>query len=250
MKISIITVVRNNEKYIEDCVKSVVSQSYRDIEYIVIDGCSSDGTPGILDRYKAGITKLISERDNGHIYAMNKGLKLATGDVVGFLHSDDFYSHTNIIEDVMSVFKTRGVDSLYGDLVYVKKDKPDRVTRYWKAGNFRIENLAWGWMPPHPTFFVKREIYEKYGHFNTDFRISADYELMLRFLYAYRVTTHYIGEVLVRMRLGGVSNRDIRSVITKSCEDYRACKIYGIKRGFFAIMLKNVIKIPQFFMRQ
>ena len=250
MKFSIITVVYNCVTCIEHCIRSVTSQSYPGIEYIIIDGKSTDGTLEIIGRHMDRITKVVSEKDQGYVYAMNKGLEMATGDVIGFLHADDFYAHNAVIERVADTFKAKSPDSLYGDLVYVKKDNPDKITRYWESGEYKAEKLMQGWMPPHPTFFVKSEIYEKYGYFNTDFKIAADYEIVLRFLRRDKISTYYLPEVLVKMRAGGVSNRSLSEMARKSFEDYKACKIYGIERSFSAIISKNLAKIPQFFAKK
>ncbi|MGB2705788.1 MAG: glycosyltransferase family 2 protein [Candidatus Omnitrophota bacterium] len=247
MKVSIITVVYNNADYIEDCMKSVVSQSYPDVEYIMIDGKSTDGTLEIISRYRDKIAKVVSEEDVGYVYAMNKGAKMATGDIVGFLHSDDIYTHSKVIEKVAAAFINRSCDSLYGNLLYVKKNNPDRIIRHWKGGDYSANKIRRGWMPPHPTFFVKRAIYEKHGYFNTNFKIAADYELILRFLYKCRISTCYINEVLAKMRWGGKSNKNIRNIAQKSLEDYRALRMYGL--GIRTLLMKNIIKLPQFFLR-
>lgn len=247
MKISIITVTYNNEAYIEACIKSVISQSYGNIEHIIVDGKSTDGTMDIVNRYKDKITKILSEKDNGYVYAMNKGLRMASGDVIGFLHSDDFYADDQVIEKVVDAFKEGSFDSLYGDLIYVRQNNPDKIVRYWKGGVYDPERIKNGWMPPHPTFFVREKIYKRYGYFNTDFKIAADYELMVRFLHKYRISSYYMPYVMVKMRLGGASNKGFKNIIRKSLEDYKACKIYGIKRKLLVIILKNISKVAQFF---
>ena len=250
MKISIITIVKNNVDFVADCVKSVVSQTYGGIEYIIVDGGSTDGTLNALGPYKDKITKVISEKDAGRYYAMNIGLNLASGDVVGFLHADDFYADTKVIEKVTDVFKEGSIDSVYGDLVYVQKNPPHKTVRYWHAGGYDIKKIENGWMPPHPALFVKREIYRKYGTFNTGFTIASDYEIMLRFLYKHKISARYIPEVLVKMRMGGVSNRGFDNIIRKTMEDYKVCKLHGMERPFATIVLKNIAKIPQFFVKQ
>jgi glycosyltransferase len=202
MKVSIITAVINGVETIEDCIKSALNQSYKDVEYVIIDGNSTDGTLDVINRYKDKIAKVVYEPDKGIYDALNKGIKLATGDIIGFLHSDDFYANDRIIEKVADVFMKYNVDSCYGDLQYVDKSNTNRVIRYWKSSKYEHGKFKYGWMPPHPTFFVKREIYDKYGYFNTDFRIAADYELMLRFLERHRISTYYIPEVLIKMRIG------------------------------------------------
>lgn len=245
MKVSIITVVYNDAAYIEDCIKSVISQSYKEIEYIVIDNESTDGTRDIIDLHRGRIAKVVSEKDRGHIYAMNKGIGLASGEIIGFLHSDDIYMNEKVIESVADSFKEDPVDSLYGDLVYVKKDNPSRVMRYWRGGKYNPEKIKQGWMPPHPTFFVKREIYERYGMLDTSFKISMDYEIILRFLYKHRISVLYLPSILVRMRGGGVSNRNLKNIAIKTIEDYRAARSYGL--GISTVIMKNIGKIPQCF---
>ena len=249
MKISIITVVYNNVECIKDCIDSVNKQSYPDIEHIIIDNLSTDGTTELINANKKATTKIVSEKDPGHIYAFNKGVELATGDVVAFLHSDDMYADENVIETVMEVFKEHNPDSVYGDAVYVKKDNTDKVVRYWRAGEGDRAKISNGWMPPHPSLFVKKDIYNHYGVFNTDFKISADYELILRFLYMHRISMHYIHKLCVKMRLGGVSNNSLFNIILKTREDYKACKIYGIEQAARAVLKKNFRKIPQFFVK-
>ncbi len=216
MKVSIITVVKNNVCTVKHAIESVLSQTYNNIEYIVIDGASTDGTYEIVKNYNNKIKKLISEEDNGLYHAMNKGLQHATGDIVGILNSDDVYFNTHVIEDVVKTFKDKELDSLFGDLFYVEKDNLDKVVRYWKSSEFKLGSFAKGWHPPHPSFFVKNEIYKKYGVFDTNMEVSADFDLMLRFLEKHKISTVYLPKVLVRMRIGGESNRSIRNIITSN----------------------------------
>lgn len=249
MKVSIITAVINGVETIEDCIKSVLCQSYKDVEYVIIDGNSTDGTLDVINRYKNKIAKVVGESDKGIYDALNKGIKLATGDIIGFLHSDDFYANDRIIEKVADVFMKYNVDSCYGDLQYVYKNDTKKVIRHWKSSKYEHGKFKYGWMPPHPTFFVKKKIYDEYGYFNTNFKIAADYELMLRFLEGHRISTYYIPEVLIKMRLGGMSNRSFKNMFIKSSEDYRAWKINNLNGGFYSILLKNLSKIPQFLKR-
>lgn len=253
MKVSIITVVFNGSYAVEDCIKSVLGQSYKYIEHIIIDGGSTDGTLDvILDVIKGDkdrIAKLVSEPDKGVYDALNKGIKLATGEIIGFLHSDDFYAHNKVIKTVADVFKKKRVDSCYGDLKYVGKNDTDRMIRYWRSSAYWHGKFKYGWMPPHPTFFVRREIYEKCGHFNTGFRIAADYELMLRFLEKHRISTCYIPEVLIKMRCGGKSNGSVKNMVIKTYEDYKALKMNNQEGALLTVILKNISKIPQFLQR-
>jgi len=246
LRVSIITIVRNNRATMEDCVKNVLSQSYKEIEYIVVDGGSNDGTIDIIQAYHERISQWISEPDQGIYDAMNKGIEMATGQVIGFLHSSDVYAHPRVIEEVARVFEKSNVSSVYGDLQYVDKENLNRVIRNWKSSPYRHGKFRQGWMPPHPTFFVRKEIYEKYGYFNTDFRIAGDYELMLRFLERYRISAAYIPEVLVKMRWGGMSNGGIKNILIKSYEDYRAWGMNDLNGGVHTILFKNLSKIPQF----
>jgi len=246
LRVSIITIVYNNRATFEDSVKNVLSQSYKNIEYIVVDGGSNDGTVDILQAYRKRIFQWVSEPDQGVYDAMNKGIRMATGEVIGFLHSSDLYAHPRVIEEVAWVFENSNVKSVYGDLQYVDKRDLSRVIRHWKSSPYRHGQFRQGWMPPHPTFFVRKEIYEKYGYFNPKFRIAGDYELMLRFLERYRISATYIPEVLVKMRWGGISNGSIKNVLIKSYEDYRAWGMNDLNGGVHTILLKNLCKIPQF----
>lgn len=247
MKISIITVVRNSKDTIEETIKSVLSQTYPNIEYIVIDGASTDGTLAIIRRYEDKISKIISEEDKGVYDAMNKGLRIASGDVIGFLNSDDLYFDNKIIEKVASIFKKYSVDSLYGDLIYVDRNSPDKIVRYWKSSNFAPGSFLKGWHPPHPTFFVRKKIYERYGCFNLDLRVSSDFELMLRFLERYKISTYYLPEILVKMRIGGQSNNSIKNIIQGNVNIIKAFEINGIKVNKFKyLFLRLFPKVKQF----
>ena len=249
MKVSVITGIFNRADTVEDCIKSVFCQSYKNIEHIIIDGGSTDRTMDIICRYKDRIAKVVSEPDKGIYHALNKGIRLASGDIIGILHSDDFYTHDRVIEKVVDVFEKENVDGCYGDLEYVSREKPDKIIRYWKAASFSGGKFKFGWMPPHPTFFVKKRVYERYGYFNTDFKIAADYELMLRFLVKHRIPVYYLPEVLIKMRVGGVSNSNLKNLLIKSCEDYKAWKLNNLNGGLSAVLLKNLVKIPQFIKR-
>ena len=247
MKVSIITVCRNNQDTIESTIRSVLDQDYKDIEYIVVDGNSSDKTISLIKSFGNKIAKFISEKDEGMYYALNKGIALSTGDVVGILNADDFYANEKIISNVMRGFISKEVDSIYGDLQYVEREDVNKIFRHWKSQPFKPELFLKGWMPPHPTFFVKRTCYEKFGKFNTAFTISADYELMLRFLYKHRISVSYIPEVLVQMRTGGISNVSLKSRITANKEDRLAWKINGLKPTAFTLVKKPLSKVSQFF---
>ncbi len=246
MKVTVITAVLNSANTIEDCIKSVAHQTYPNIEHIIIDGGSTDGTRDIIERYRGSIAKVISEPDNGMYDAINKGLKLSEGEVVAILNSDDFYAHDGVLEKVSGVMNQSNTESCYGDLLYVDKDNSDKVIRYWKSGEYKEGSFRYGWHPPHPAFFVRKRVYERFGYFNTDFKIASDYELIVRFLERYRISTVYIPEVLVKMRVGGKSNRSLRNILIQSWEDYRAWRINGLRGGFSAVLLKKLQKAPQF----
>jgi glycosyltransferase involved in cell wall biosynthesis len=247
MKISIITVVLNNKSYIEDCINSILEQSYDDVEYIVVDGGSTDGTVDIIKKYEKYISKWISEPDRGIYDAMNKGIKLASGEVVGILNSDDFYTDQTILSEIASTFHDERLDSCYGDLVYVRPHNKEHIFRAWHAGQYHIRRFYRGWMPPHPSFFVKKACYEKYGYFNLDMGTAADYELMLRFLLKNRISSYNIPKVLVRMRSGGISNSSIKNRIAASQKDLLAWKVNDLKPYPWTIYMKPLSKIGQFF---
>lgn len=247
MKVSIITVCFNAESTIEFAIQSVLKQNYQNIEYIIVDGQSSDKTIPIIEKHRDKISKFISEKDEGMYFALNKGIQLATGGIIGLLHADDFYPSEKIISRVVKEFETKKVDSVYGDLQYVEKENPEKIFRDWKSESFNPQNFLKGWMPPHPTFFVKKSCYEKFGLFNTSFSISADYELMLRFLFKHKISSSYIPEVLVKMRTGGISNVTLKSRIKANKEDRQAWKINGLKPNSFTLILKPLSKLRQFF---
>jgi len=251
MKISIITVVYNNKETIQDAMDSVLLQKYDDLEYIIVDGASTDGTveiiKDILKRYPERNVKFISEKDNGIYDAMNKGIRNSTGDVIGILNSDDFYVSNNVISIVVNEFITKKVESVFADLVYVRTDDLDKIVRYYSSAIFHPGKMAYGWMPAHPTFFVKREVYEQYGLYKTDYKIAADYELIARFLVKNKVSYSYIPEVLVKMRTGGASTRNLKSNWILNKEILRACTENDIKTNIFRIYSKYFAKVFQLF---
>lgn len=251
MKVSIITVCYNSIKTIESSIQSVLSQNYPSIEYIIIDGGSTDRTLDVINRYHSRITKVVSEKDRGMYDAINKGISLATGDIIGNMNSDDFYASCNVIKKVVEAMEKTGADVCWGDLVYVDRDNPDKMVRYWKSSEYKDKKFRSGWMPPHPTFFVQRRVYQKYGLFNINFKIAADYELMLRLLEKYKVKSCYIPEVLVKMRVGGKTRKSILNIVNilkYKWEDYRAWKVNGLRiNPFIIIFLKSLSKIHQYF---
>ncbi|MCO4293126.1 glycosyltransferase [Solitalea sp. MAHUQ-68] len=246
MKVSIITVVYNNKETIDDTIKSILNQSYKNIEYIIIDGNSNDGTCEIIKSYGDKITKFISEPDKGIYDAMNKGLSLAIGDVIGILNADDFYVNNNVISKIVAAFDQTHCDAVYSDLIYVDQFNISKQIRKWKTGKYKPGSFLNGWMPPHPTFFVRREVYEEHGLFNTLLRSAADYEIMLRFIHKHKIKLGYIPEVLVKMRAGGVSNVSLKNRLRANKEDRMAWQINGLKPYFFTTWLKPLRKISQF----
>ncbi len=216
MKVSIITVVRNNVATIKDAINSVIGQTYKNIEYIVVDGASTDGTVSVVESYTNKIDKFITEKDHGVYDAMNKGITLATGDIIGILNSDDMYFDKNVIERIVNTFREKKTDSVFGDLHYVDKNNTDKVMRYWKTSNFKPGSFAKGWHPPHPSFFVKKEVYEKYGLYDLELSISADFDLMLRLLEKHQISSVHLPIILVKMRTGGQSNNSLKNIITSN----------------------------------
>jgi len=246
MKISIITATWNSAATIENAILSVASQEYPDLEHIIVDGNSSDGTLPIVFRYEHLIDKLISEPDHGIYDAMNKGISLATGEVIGILNSDDFYANAHVLAKVARVFVDPAVDTCYGDLIYVDPTNVNKITRYWKASAHHPRSFYQGWMPPHPTFFVRRSVYERHGKFNVSLGTAADYELTLRLLLKHRVSTNYIPEVLVHMRAGGASNASIRSRLATMQTANLSWKVNDLKPWPWTLTFRLLSKIVQY----
>jgi len=248
MKISVITVVYNAVDTIEDTIKSVIEQNYEAIEHIVIDGGSTDGTMDVVNRYREHLAVVVSESDNGIYHAMNKGIDLATGDVVGTLNSDDWYVDSSVLSRVASAFEEdQNLDAVYGDIVFVTKDSPHNIVRYWKSRSYHKGLFEKGWMPAHPTFFVKRECYSQYGKFDLDLEIQSDFELTMRFMAIKNIKTRYLPGVMVKMRMGGVTNNRITNVIKGNLEAYAACRKNGLAVTPFFMVRKVLSRLPQFF---
>jgi glycosyltransferase involved in cell wall biosynthesis len=294
MKVSLITVSYNSAKTIADTLVSVQAQTYKDIEYIVVDGNSNDGTIEIVKQFldstkdasqdsekdvaqdasqdsekdvaqdasqgsknlpqdllkvvtQGVVTKFLCERDKGIYDAMNKGLALATGDIIGVLNSDDFYCAEDVIEQVVLAFQKNDTDCLYGDLNYVDAIDVTKIVRKWRSGAYRKENFLKGWMPPHPTFFVRKKCYDQFGKFDTQFKSAADYELMLRFLYKESCSAVHLPKVMIHMRAGGVSNVSLKNRIRANREDRLAWKINGLKPKWFTLLRKPLSKLIQYF---
>ncbi|MEI8137966.1 MAG: glycosyltransferase family 2 protein [Bacteroidota bacterium] len=250
LKVSIITVTFNSAATLEQTILSITQQTYTNIEYIIVDGGSTDGTLEIIEKYKNKISKFISEKDNGLYDALNKGIDLATGDVIGILHSDDFYTDNNVVQKYVNTFIKNNSEAVYADLFYVDKDNTNKIIRKWKSGKHNPNSFLHGWMPPHPTFFVKREVYQKFGKFNLEFKHSADYELMLRFIHKNKIKINYLHEFTIKMRVGGQSNFSIQNRIRANTEDREAWKVNDLKPRFYTSYLKPLRKISQFFLKQ
>jgi glycosyltransferase involved in cell wall biosynthesis len=248
MKISIITVTYNSQRTVADTLASVASQSYPSIEHLVIDGSSHDNTLAIVNRFPH-VARVVSEPDAGIYDAMNKGLRLVTGEIVGILNSDDIYNNDQVIADVMKCFEDNNVDVVYGDLQYVRSDNLQKVVRTWRSGNYSRNKFHFGWMPPHPSLFVRKRVYQQVGFFNTQLRSAADYEMILRIMLKNECTAAYLPKVLVRMRTGGVSNASVKNRLRANREDRMAWKQNGLRPYFFTTTLKPFRKIFQYILR-
>lgn len=247
LKISIISVTYNSGLTLEQTIRSVLEQTYPDIEYIIIDGQSTDNTLAIIEKYRSRLALVVSEKDKGLYDALNKGIANATGDVIGFLHSDDFYTGPTVIENYAQLFLKDNPDAVYSDLYYVDKDATNKIVRRWKSGIYKPGAFLNGWMPPHPTFFVKRKLYDRFGKFNLDFKSAADYELMLRFIQKHKIRLSYLPEFTVNMRTGGKSNVSLQNRVNANLEDRRAWEVNGLKPRFYTLYMKPLRKIVQFF---
>ena len=245
MKVSIITSTFNSEKFLQATIDSISQQTYKNIEHIIIDGASTDNTLNIIVENNGKIEKWVSEPDGGTYFALNKGLKIATGDIIGFLHSDDLFGSKYTIQQVIDTFVSTRCDIVYGDLVYALADNPERIIRYWKSREYRTDLIKKGWMPPHPTIFMSAQAIRG-TFFNTSYKISADYEFILRLFKFKSLKINYVPEILIKMRLGGISNRSIKNIIEKSREDYRALVEEKMKFPLLILFLKNIRKIVQF----
>lgn len=246
MKVSIITITYNSAETIEDTIQSVLSQDYKEIEYIIVDGASKDSTLQIIDRYKSSVSKFVSERDKGIYDAMNKGVAMATGDIIGILNSDDFYADAHVISDIVKTIQQSNSDACYADLVYVDRIATNKVIRSWKSGEYRHGDFLRGWMPPHPTFFVKRSVYEAHGNYSLQLRSAADYELMLRFIHKHGIRLSYLPRVITKMRAGGQSNVTLKNRWRANKEDRLAWKMNGLQPGFLTLVRKPLSKLLQY----
>lgn len=244
MKVSIVTITYNSEKTLKDTIESVLSQDYDNIEYIVADGLSKDGTVDILKSYGDKIS-WVSEKDSGIYDAMSKGVARATGDIIGIINSDDFYPDNQVISRVVDKMSSTGADAVYGDLQYVDFEDTSKQIRLWISGEYDKSRFLNGWMPPHPTFFLKREAYEKFGLFDPTFKSAGDYELMLRMLYKHNLKAVYIPQVQMKMRAGGVSNVSLKNRWRANREDKRAWQINGLEPNWYTFIVKPLSKVFQ-----
>ena len=248
MKISIITAVYNRELSIGRAITSLQTQTFKNYEHIIIDGASTDHTLSIVDRMKKPQTIVLSEKDTGIYDALNKGLSMATGDVIGFLHSDDIFSDCNVLQDIYEVFQNENIDWVYGDLEYVSQVDQNRVIRYWNAGHVPALKFNFGWMPPHPTLFLRRQLVSRLGGFDEQYQISADYDAMIRYIHLEKTIAYYLNRVLVKMSMGGESNKSLERLWRKCREDFSIIRRHrlGYLWGLDTLALKNIRKLTQF----
>lgn len=246
LKVSIITAVFNREHLIECAMRSVLAQDYFNVEHVVIDGASTDATLNVVEYFARNDLKVLSEPDDGIYDALNRGFSVSTGDIIGLLHSDDTFYDDHVISDVVSLFNDPDVDIVYGDLNYISESDHKKVQRHWISGQYSQTKLKFGWMPPHPAMFIRRSVFETYGGYDTSFRISADFDAILRWLRNGDLTLKYLPRVLVNMRSGGASNGSIHKAILKTKEDFVALKKNGVG-GFYTLFLKKASKLRQFF---
>lgn len=246
MKVSIITIAYNAEDTIEDTIKSVIAQNYTGLEYVIVDGASKDGTMEIVNRYKDQISIIHSEPDRGIYDAMNKGVGLANGEIIGILNADDIYADENVVTAIVQKFQETNAEGVYADLVYVNRENTDQVTRTWISGEYKEGKFKKGWMPPHPTFFLKKECYDKYGTYTLKLRSAADYELMLRMIHKNKIKVAYLNKIITKMRVGGTSNVSLKNRLKANREDREAWRMNGLKPGTFTVIRKPLSKITQF----
>ena len=248
LRVSIITATFNSASTIADTMQSVGEQDYPLIDHIIVDGASTDHTLQIIKEFAHHIS-VISEKDEGIYDAMNKGIRAAKGDIIGILNSDDLYTDPYVISTIVDVFQDPAVQCCYADLQYIDYRNAKRVTRVWKSGYYKSSSFYWGWMPPHPTFFVRKSVYEQLGLYNHNMRSAADYEMMLRLLLNHQLKAAYIPKIIVKMRTGGVSNASVLNRIRANREDREAWRVNGLKPWFFTLYLKPLRKITQFLKR-
>lgn len=248
IKVSVITACYNSAKTILDNMQSVQHQTYANIEHVVVDGLSKDDTLSIIHRHQNAKTSVVSEKDQGIYDAINKGIQRASGDIIGLMHSDDVFHHPQVVEKVVAVFNSDlSIQAVYGDLLYVQADNTQKIIRTWKSKQATGQDFYWGWMPAHPTMYVRKEVFQQYGLYRTDMRISADYEWMLRLMLKHQIKSKYLPQFMVNMRVGGVSNSSWKNRILANQEDRRAWQVNGLKPCFFTMLMKPLRKLGQFF---
>jgi len=251
MKISIITATYNSGAHISDCVRSVNNQTFNNIEHIIIDGASKDNTLEIINSLPNRVTTTVSEHDKGIYDAMNKGIKAATGDIIGILNSDDFFASNDVIENIVKEFSNDStLEGIYTNLYYVNQDNPDQIIRHWVSNSFKKRSFFKGWHPPHPTLYLRREVYEKYGNFNLDFSLSADFELMLRFFEKYNIKTKYLPITTIRMRLGGATSKNWQNVRNQNIQCINAFRTNGFRPPLLYPVYRLLPKLLQFIKRR
>lgn len=246
IKVTLITVTLNSEKFLEDAIQSVMAQDYANIEHIIIDGESTDGTLNIISKYNDHIAKWVSEKDFSMYDAINKGMKMATGDIIGTLNSDDILASPDVISKIVQCFETKKVNVVYGDLLYVDQNDTNKVLRKWKGGEFKRSNFRYGWMPAHPTFYFRSNLLETCGYYETHFYTAADYEFMTRYLYYYKESAAYVNKLVVKMRHGGMSNGNIFRRLRANRRDYLAMKKNRVPMPLVVSVLKPMIKLHQY----
>lgn len=246
LRVSIVTVTLNSNATIRDTINSVLNQTYPYIEYIIVDGGSADGTIELVNSFGTRVSKFISEPDLGIYDAINKGINLATGDIVGILNSDDFFYNNDAVQKIVEGFKDNSVDAVFGDAQFVDRVNTSKIVRYYSSKHFNPKKFKFGYMPAHPSFYAKRELFGKYGYYEIDYKIAADFELLIRFLLINKISCRYIEFPLISMRTGGVSNKSISSKLLLNKEIVRACKQNGIKTNYFLIYSKYLRKIFEF----
>lgn len=245
MKVSLITVCFNSVKTLEATIQSVAGQTYPDIEHIVVDGGSTDGTLDVIAHYRNDLSKVVSEPDHGIYDAMNKGVALATGEVIGFLNADDMYAHSDVIARVAKIMQRSELDALYGDVAFFRPEEPQKTVRRYRSSHFRPSRIAWGWMPAHPALFLHCRVFENVGAFRTDYRIAGDFELVARAFHSGELRYQYLPEVLVHMRIGGVSTGGWRNTVLLNREVIRACRENGIYTNYLMVLSKYPLKLME-----
>ncbi|MCH7534990.1 MAG: glycosyltransferase [Bacteroidetes bacterium] len=246
MKVSIVTISYNNGESLKQTIDSVLNQDYSNIEYIIIDGASTDNSMEVIRSYGDRIHRVVSEPDNGIYDAMNKGVELATGEVIGLVNSEDMLNSNDCISEIVKVFELTGADVVYGDLVVVKPVDQNKIIRYWRSGEYNRDAFRKGWMAPHMATYIKKKLYDQYGGYSPEFRISADYELMLRFMYKHKAKAVYVPKIIIKMLAGGVSNDSLKNYWISNYEVYKSWKVNGIRVSPFIILRKPLSKIFQF----